>query len=270
MTTQTVGATPRTPAQQRVHEFAGDVIGRIHAAMVEHDMTYAEYEQAKQWLIEVGESGEWPLLLDVWFEHVVEQLSEKDRAGSKGTIQGPYYLPGVADLPWQCALPQRDNEPGDVLRFSGQVRDVDGLPLAGAVLDLWHADSLGRYSGFDPDVPDGNLRGRVHTTGEGRFDIRTVVPGPYEIPKDGPCGRLIAAAGWSAWRPAHLHLFVSAPGYQTLTTQLYFADEHYLDNDIASAVKPELVVDLTMESPEEGTRSWWRTEYDFTLDRAAS
>lgn len=51
-----------------------------------------------------------------------------------------------------------------------------------------------------------------------------------------------AAAGWHAWRPAQLHLTVSAPGHELLTAQLCFPGDPHND-DIASAVKPELVLD---------------------------
>ena len=51
--------------------------------------------------------------------------------------------------------------------------------------------------------------------------IRTVQPAPYQIPTDGATGALIRGANWHAWRPAHLHMKVSAPGYQLITTQLY-------------------------------------------------
>src|SRR3546814_3752389 len=69
-------------------------------------------------------------------------------------------------------------------------------------------------------------------------------PAPYQIPTVGSCGKLIAAAGWHPWRPAHLHLKVSAPGYELITTQLYFPGDAHNDDDVASAVKPELVLDL--------------------------
>ena len=68
-------------------------------------------------------------------------------------------------------------------------------------------------------------------------------PAPYQIPTDGSCGKLIAAAGWHAWRPAHLHVKVSAPGHELLTAQLYFPGDEHNDDDIASAVKPELILD---------------------------
>src|SRR3546814_20359894 len=69
-------------------------------------------------------------------------------------------------------------------------------------------------------------------------------PAPYQIPTDGSCGKLIAAAGWHPWRPAHLHLKVSAPGYELIPTQLYFPGEPHNDHDVASAGNPALVLDL--------------------------
>ena len=67
-----------------------------------------------------------------------------------------------------------------------------------------------------------NLRGRITADAGGRFRIHTIQPAPYQIPADGATGALIRAANWHAWRPAHLHMKVSAPGYQLITTQLYF------------------------------------------------
>ena len=95
---------------------------------------------------------------------------------------------------------------------------------------------------------------------EGNYSINTVQPAPYQIPTDGACGQLIAAAGWHAWRPAHLHLKVSAPGHELLTAQLYFPGDEHNDDDIASAVKPELILDP--KPAGEGVD----VEYDFVLD----
>lgn len=245
----------------RVDSFARDVLGRIHDAIREHGMTYAEYAAVKQWLIDVGEAGEWPLFLDVFIEHVVEETANAGLSGSKGTILGPYYLPGQRPLPARCALPMRENEKGEPLVFSGQVRSVSGDPLAGAVLDMWQADDDGYYSGFAPGIPDGNLRGVVTADEAGRFEIRTIRPAPYEIPKDGPTGQLIAVAGWHAWRPAHLHLQVGAPGCRALITQLYFHGGQWLDSDVAQATKPELIL-----RPQAGPDGVLKADYDFVLD----
>ncbi|MET9627227.1 dioxygenase [Lentzea sp. NPDC006480] len=227
---------------ERVSTVVTAVLQGVHEVIRAHDVTYPEFQAAKQWLMDLGEGGEWPLFLDVFAEHVVEEVAARTQDGTKGSILGPYYLPDQKELPSVCTLPMRPDEQGTPLVFSGQVKDLARLPLAGAQLEIWHADSEGYYSGFAPDIPAGNLRGVVTTDSEGRFEITTVQPAPYQIPTDGPTGRLIGAAGWHPWRPAHLHLIVRAEGHRPITTQLYFAGGEHVDSDVAEAVKPELVL----------------------------
>jgi catechol 1,2-dioxygenase len=121
------------------------------------------------------------------------------------------------------------------------VLSADGTPLPGAVLDVWHNDAEGLYSGFS-DLPAGILRGKVIADPEGSFALRTVAPTPYTVPHDGPFGRLLAACGWHPWRPAHIHLIVTAKEHQELITQLYLDSSDYLDDDIVDAVKDPLIV----------------------------
>lgn len=246
----------------RVDTLAGEVLRAVHETIRRHKVTYDEYEALKAWLIQVGLDGEWPLFLDVWVEHVVEEVATEDRQGSRGTIEGPYYVPNAPRLPAEATLPMRENEPGMPLLFRGNVTDVSGRALAGACVEIWHADDHGFYSQFAPGLPEWNLRGTVVTDEHGGFGIHTVQPAPYQIPHDGACGKLIEAAGWHAWRPAHLHLKVSAPGYQQITSQLYFRGGEYVDDDIAQAVKPDLVLDPVVRSNGAGNE----VTYDFVLD----
>jgi catechol 1,2-dioxygenase len=248
---------------ERVSAVVTAILQGAHVAIREHKVTYPEFQAAKAWLMEVGETGEWPLFMDVFIEHVVEEVTAETQHGTQGTIEGPYYLPDQVRLPSNCTLPMRDDEQGDPLVLSGQVRDIDGAPLASAEVDIWHADADGYYSGFAPHVPEGNLRGVVVTDDQGRFEIRTVQPAAYQIPTDGPTGKLIEAAGWHPWRPAHLHIMVRYPGHRTITTQLYFAGGEWLDSDVAEAVKPELIIDPRDDGT--GTR---RSTYDFELEPA--
>ena len=226
----------------RTGALAGDLVDRLRALVAEQGVTYDEYRAAKQWLIDVGEAGEWPLVLDVFVESAVEAQAFAARPGSAGAIEGPYFLPGSPVLGPDGTLPMRPAEEGERLEVRGRVTDGHGTPLPGAVLDVWQADAHGRYSGFDAGVPDGLLRGKVVTGPDGRYALRTVRPAPYTIPLDGPTGRLVAAAGWSPWRPAHLHLKLAAEGHELVTTQLTFADSPHLDDDVARAVEPGLVV----------------------------
>jgi catechol 1,2-dioxygenase len=261
--TDKTGSPSRTADTARVNTLATAVITAVHDVIRTHRATYEEYNALKSWLISVGQDGEWPLFLDVWIEHVVEEVAAADRKGSKGTIEGPYYVPGAPALPGTAALPMRDGEPGTPLLFQGQVTSASGEPLPVALLEMWQADDDGLYAQFAPGIPEWNLRGTVVADDQGGFAVTTVQPAPYQIPTDGSCGRLVAAAGWHPWRPAHLHLKVSAPGHETLTTQLYFKGGAYVDDDVASAVKPELVLDPT---PSAGGVA--EVTYDFVLDKA--
>lgn len=246
----------------RASELIADFLRRIHEGIVENDVTYDEFQAAKQWLIDVGEAGEWPLFADVYIEHTVEEQAFGDRSGSKGTILGPFHLPDAPVLDAPFELPRRPDEPGDPTVFYGRVTDVEGDPIAGANLDVWQADAQGCYSGFSPGPPEGNLRGQVRADGDGRYEVRTVIPGPYTIPLDGPTGKMTAAAGSSPWRPAHVHLIVSADGFEPLVTQLFIDSSDYLDSDVASAVKPELIVHPRPSTSEPGVLEF---EYDFAL-----
>lgn len=247
---------------ERVDLLAREVLNAVHDTIRRHKVTYDEYNALKGWLIQVGQDGEWPLFCDVWIEHVVEEVASADRKGSKGTIEGPYYVPDAPQLGSDATLPMRDGEKGTPLTFTGQVRSVNGQPLADATMEIWQADADGYYAQFAPGIPEWNLRGTLTADPDGRFTIRTIQPAPYQIPTDGSCGKLIAAAGWHAWRPAHLHLKVSAAGHQPITTQLYFPGDPHNDDDIASAVKPELMLDIRVG--ENGST----TSYDFVLEPA--
>ncbi|MCS4594319.1 catechol 1,2-dioxygenase [Brevibacterium sediminis] len=247
---------------ERVSLLAGKAVKALNDLVIEEQVSYEEYNAFKAWLIKVGEDGEWPLFLDVWLEHSVEEVANEDREGSKGTIEGPYYVTDSPELPWDGTIPMRPDEPGTPFVFKGQVTSVSGEPLPGAKLELWHADNLGFYSQFAPGLPEWNLRGTFVANEAGEYEIHTIRPAPYQIPTEGACGQLIEAAGWHAWRPAHMHFKVHAPDHQLITSQLYFPGDPHNDDDIASAVKPELMLDPQPNPDDEGEM----VTYNFVLD----
>jgi catechol 1,2-dioxygenase len=252
-------AVRHTP-MERVDLLAREVLDGLRATIRKHRVTYAEYNALKAWLIQVGIDGEWPLVLDVWIEHVVEGVATAHRRGSKGSIEGPYYVPGAPELGAVGTMPMRAGEKGTRLVWEGTVRSTDGRPLA-SLVELWHADADGYYSQFAHGIPEWNLRGRFTTGADGKFEITTIQPAPYQIPTDGSCGALIAAAGWHAWRPAHLHVKVTALDHELLTAQLYFPGDPHNDDDVAAAVKPELLVH-PVPQPDGSAK----VVYDFILD----
>src|SRR4029079_2815044 len=61
-------STAERAMSDRANQVISDMLRRIHEAIVDNDVTYEEYQAAKQWFIDVGEAGEWPLFFDVYVE----------------------------------------------------------------------------------------------------------------------------------------------------------------------------------------------------------
>lgn len=255
--------TPDITANPRALEVVQPLIDRVQEVIREKDVSYDEWRQAIQFMTDLAACGEVPLLM-AYFEATVDEVANAASASSTTAIEGPYYVPGSPMLEPPYAMPQRPDEPGEPLVFSGTVKSPDGQPIAGAVLDVWQADATvpGSYSNVHPGQPDFNLRGKLKTDEQGRFELRTIRPAPYHIPDQGPTGRLLKALGRHSWRPAHIHVKISADGYQPLTTQLYFQGDEFLDSDVASAVKDELILPLR---PAGSRDSHLTLRYDFHL-----
>jgi catechol 1,2-dioxygenase len=208
-----------------------------------HRITHDEYRAATDLIVAEVQAGEASLLFDVFLEATATDVQNHNRAGSIEAIEGPFYLP---DAPWldgpPYVMPQRPDEAGVTLVFHGKVTTENGEALPGVEFDLWHADAEGLYSQIHPSVPDWNLRGRFRSDDNGMFEVRTIAPPPYEIPKDGPTGRVLTALGRHFFRPAHLHVKLRHPYFGERTSQLYFEGGEYLDSDVANAVRDELVI----------------------------
>lgn len=235
-------------------------------------ITHSEYRAATDLIIASVKAGEESLLPDVFFEAEATDVGNLGRDGSPEAIEGPFYLPGAPLLAGpNNVMPQRPDEKGQPLLFNGKVTGTDGQPLEGVELDLWHADADGLYSNIHPDIPDFNLRGRFVSESDGSYQVITMLPPPYEIPKDGPTGTVLKALGRHFYRPAHLHVKLSHPGYGEMTSQLYFKGGDYLDNDVAGAVRDELVIELreiddAAQIAQHGLdRPYTDARYDFVL-----
>lgn len=169
---------------------------------------------------------------------------------TEASNEGPFYRPGAPVLEPPFTLVRRQDERGAVLVFSGDVRSTGSEPLPGAMLDIWQASAEGRYSPgqpshgsggdssglFDERQPAFNLRGRLAAGAAGAFEVRTVIPGAYRDPP--------GSLDMASMRPAHLHVRLTHPGFQPLTTQLFFAQDPHLHSDPAEAVRPGLIMEL--------------------------
>lgn len=254
-------------ANPRVVETVQPVIDYIKGHLRDRRVDYDEWHKAIKFVLETAKSGELPLLMDVFFEHVVDDNTNTHTASTSSNVEGPYYVPDAPMLSNPGMMPMRPDEPGESLVFCGQVLSADGTPIGGAMVDVWHADATvpGSYSIVHEGQPHYNLRGRLVADDEGRFELRTIKPAPYPIPDQGPTGRLLNLLGRHSWRPAHIHVKVKADGYRPLTTQVYFVGGEFLDSDSAEAVKHDLIVALEHQAAEG--HSHYLLRQDFRLAR---
>jgi catechol 1,2-dioxygenase len=260
----------------RLTEVAEDLLVTLRGFIRKHHISHDEYRQAVAFMLETAAKGEIPLLFDVLLEATVDQVDSAGRAGTETSVEGPFYAADAPLMKSPCVLPHRDNEPGDVLLLSGVVCSVDGEPLGGAMLDMWQADAQGVYSHFNipKEQAPWNLRARVLADENGKFEVQTWIPSPYQVPKDGPTGALLRGIGRHAWRPAHLHLRITHDACETLTTQLFFSGDPWIDSDVVGAVKQSLIVTpRKQEDPADllGKRQdkpYYTIAYDFVLPRS--
>ena len=154
-----------------------------------------------------------------------------------------------------------------------RITDLDGKALAGAVIDVWHADDDGFYDSQKPsyDEQGPSLRARFIADHDGRFSFRTILPRSYPIPTDGPVGELIGATGRHPMRPAHVHFLVQAQGYEPLITHVFLEGDPYLTSDAVFGVKDELVSRVErhdeplMADGERASGPWHVMTYDFQM-----
>jgi catechol 1,2-dioxygenase len=254
----------------RLAAIVDDVVGALRDVITTHRVTWDEYRVATEWLMSAGQQGfEIPLFLDVFLSTTVDAVQSPGDGGTESNVEGPFYIADAPLLARPYVLPRREDEPGEILVFSGSVTSTDGSPLAGALIDVWQDNGAGEYSHFHPGVPENNLRGRLVADADGRFEFETVLPVPYEIPTNGATGQLLRATGRSAFRPAHVHFKLSHESARPLTTQVYFAGDPWLDNDVVvGAVKAALVTPVVWDA-DDGGHVRARCSYDFVLPPTA-
>jgi catechol 1,2-dioxygenase len=131
-------------------------------------------------------------------------------------ILGPFYRPN-SPLRNNLVI---DDIAGDLIELSGVVRHKDcSTPYKNAKIELWHCSSEEIY---DNDSEDYRYRGTTFCDDNGNYSFTTQMPVPYKVAE-------------GVTRPAHFHMMISAPGYQSLVTQIYFVGDPYLEKDASSS-----------------------------------
>lgn len=237
--------------------------------IVEHDISESEFWQAVSFL--QNGAPEFGLLVPgVGLEHFLDlYMDAKDQeagrdGGTPRTIEGPLY---VKDAPLVENDANLTSDPDDTgtLYMGGSITGPDGEPVPNAILHVWHANSKGFYSHFDPtgeQTPFNNRR-RIKLGADGRYAFHSKMPNGYSVPPQGATDQLMQALGRHGNRPAHVHFFVEAPGYRTLTTQINFGDDPFAADDFAFGTREGLLPVPNRQGDSA------HIAFDFVLQRAS-
>jgi catechol 1,2-dioxygenase len=257
------GGNPRLKAIMR------DLTESVMQLIVKHDISENEFWLAMKYLVD--SSAEIGLIVPgTGIEHFLDlYMDAKDAeagltGGTPRTIEGPLYVAGAPLVEGNVNLSTDPDEGSTVLHMTGTVSGPDGEPVKDAIVHVWHANSKGWYSHFDPtseQTPFNNRR-RIKLGKNARYAFHSKQPSGYSVPPEGAADKLMQALGRHGHRPAHVHFFIEAPGYRTLTTQINFGDDPFAHDDFAFGTRAGL---LPVPS-RQGDSAY--IQFDFQLQRA--
>lgn len=260
----------------RLKELMVALVEHVHSYVRKTRLTEEEWREAIAFLTRTGHitddrRQEFVLLSDVLGASMQTIAVNNEAYGdaTEATVVGPFFVESSPEIKngGDAAL----GALGEPCWVEGSVKDHDGKPLAGALIEVWEADEDGLY---DVQYPDGRTSARAHlyTDDQGGYRFWGITPTPYPIPHDGPVGQLLQAAGRSPMRASHLHFMVSYPGCRTLVTHIFVRGDELLGSDAVFGVKESLVKDFVREpagtlTPDgravDGT--WSRVRFDIAL-----
>ncbi|SJL03296.1 related to hydroxyquinol-1,2-dioxygenase [Armillaria ostoyae] len=253
------------------------LIDHIHNFVRETSLTHEEWKASIDFLDRFRQEDRYIMFMsDVFGVSALVDFVNNDKPSNatEPTILGPLYTETTQILKKGDSIASEGK--GDYLYMSGRILDVQGNPIASAVMDVWEADKHGVYDKEYPDYNDKpDCRGRFTTGEDGSFAFRAVEPLAYPFNVGGPIEDLLDALGSVKYRPAHLHFKINAPNYKELITQLYLKGDQYLELDTAFAVRKSLIVDpklitdtsLTLARGFKEEKPHLELERDFVLVR---
>ncbi|KAG6866315.1 hypothetical protein C0991_005782 [Blastosporella zonata] len=235
-----------------------DNVNHLHAFVRETSITNDEWMSAIQFLTRTGQMStdlrqEFILLSDsLGVSTLVDTINNaKPPTATEATVLGPFFTEDAHDVPNGDSIASEGK--GDYMFVEGRVLDTKGNPIAGAIIDTWETDSNGLYDTQYAGRGKPDCRGRLTSAEDGSYSFRAVVPVPYPIPSDGTVGSMLSRLGRHVFRPAHLHMMIEAPGFEKLTTALYFEGDPYLTSDAVFGVRTSLIVKPEIVTDEAKT-----------------
>ena len=244
----------RTP-EARTKVILSALVRHLHQFVKEVKLTEREFQEAIGLINAIGQSttpshNEAMLVAGALGVSNLVCLINNGAGGTRPTQAnnlGPFFREGAPPLPNGASL-LRSPTPGPRLSFKGFVRDPEGRPVQGALVDVWHSSPVGLYENQDPTQAEMNLRGKFTTDAEGCFGFESVKPAGYPVPIDGPNGVLLKAQRRHNFRPAHLHFLVHKPGYKTIASQVYDPEDPHLETDSQFGVTKAMIGDYRRQA----------------------
>ncbi|WP_069865871.1 dioxygenase [Pseudomonas citronellolis] len=237
----------------RLKQISSSLVRHLHDFVREIEPTQQEWEAAVDFLTRTGQMcsatrQEFILLSDaLGASMLVDAINHRlPSDATETTVLGPFFVKKAPELPLGAVISRPED--GPALLIEGSVRTLDGEPLVGASVDIWHADADGYYD-VQRSAEALSSRARVRTDEQGRFWVIGAIPAAYPIPNDGPVGQMLDAQGRHPYRPAHVHFMIVAQGYEPLITHLFLAGSDYLDSDVVFGVKDSLIESLIDVQP---------------------
>lgn len=231
------------PQDTRIAHCTNRLMDVLYPLVLELKPTRKEWEAMIEWGAGLGPVQS---RLMLWLMGLTQLVEEGDAdlapEATQIGVEGPFHVHGAPEISAGSMLPTSGKADIPVLVLEGDVRDLDGRPLANVVLDIWAANPDGRYSQFEPSMEPWDCRGRVRTDANGHYSVQMAMPACYGIPGAGAA--FLAALGRQPMRPRHVHFLIDHPGFKKLIMQVCFEGDDYVHSDSALAVKVDHIIPL--------------------------
>lgn len=257
---KTLSGLDNSKGNARMKEITHRLMSDLFKAIDDLNITPDEYWTGIAWLNDIGAAGQAGLISPgLGLDHFIdERLDAIDAAlgidnPTPRTIEGPLYVAGAPESVGFARLDDGRDLDGQTLIMHGVVHDADKKPLPGAKVEVWHCDTRGFYSHFDPTGIQApfNMRRTIIADENGRYKFQSILPSGYGVPPGSPTERLLSSLGRHGQRPAHIHFFVSAPDHRKLTTQINIEGDPLINDDFAYATREGLVPSVKERRDEE-------------------
>ncbi|KAL6245047.1 hypothetical protein RBB50_007822 [Rhinocladiella similis] len=275
---------------ERTAELISGLIQHLHDYVREVQLKPGEWEAGWQYLTETGQfctpdRQEMVLLSDVLgvsaLVDTINSAQAQSSIATESSVLGPFH--NDAEILENGASIGSEGVIGEPMLIHGTVKSTDGEPIEGATVDVWETNGNGFYDMQDPSRDGPDCRGIFRTDKQGRYYLLGVKSVDYNIPNEGPVGKLLKTLDRNVTRPAHVHFQLRHPAYLDLTTALYSSESDHITTDPVFGVKTSLVKPIkrldrlpekvmaydlrsSLVQPESMAKNGiWSLEHDFVL-----